>query len=317
MNSELFEILKIDEDVLKKTKVNYSRTQVQTESTFGYKWEMRDFYENEEIKVLQRKWLIDRYCGGDESVMDSWLEGGKKIILDAGCGAGYSGMIFWDKYIKDHFYLGVDISSAIDVAKQRFAEAKLPGDFMRASITDIPVPDNSIDIVFCEGVLHHTDSTENSLNYLSKKLKKGGRFLFYVYAKKSPIREFTDDHIRQHISEMTNEKAWEALMPLTLLGKALSELKTEIDVPEDIPYLGIKKGKIDIQRLFYWHICKMWYRPEANVNEMNLVNFDWFRPLNCHRHTKEEVERYCRNARLEIEHLDSQESGYSVVATKY
>lgn len=312
----LLEQLKIDKDTLQKIKVKYTPEQEQTESTFGYKWKMREFYENEEIKIKQREWLLERYCGGDEKVMDKWLEGGPKIIMDAGCGSGYSGMIFWGDRIKEHKFLGVDISEAVEVAKSRFEEAGYPGEFLKVSVLDLPVPDNSIDIIFSEGVLHHTDSTEKSLIYLTSKLKKGGRFLFYVYIKKAPIREFTDDHIRQSISGMNNDEAWEALMPLTKLGKALTDLNTEIDIPEDIPYLGIKKGKIDIQRFFYWNICKMWVRPEVNLNEMNLVNFDWFRPLNCQRHTPEEVRNFCSNAGLEIEHFDVQEAGITVVGVK-
>ncbi|MBL8016059.1 MAG: class I SAM-dependent methyltransferase [Ignavibacteria bacterium] len=312
----LLDKLNIDEKTLEKLRVQYTPEQAQTESTFGYKWKMREFYENEEIKVKQREWLVDRYCGGDEAMFSKWLAGGGKIIMDAGCGSGYSGMLFWGDYLKDNLYLGVDISDAIEVAKERFKEASLPGEFLKVSVLDLPVPENSIDIIFSEGVLHHTDSTERSIKYLTGKLKKDGLFMFYVYVKKAPIREFTDDHIRQQISGMNNDEAWNALMPLTKLGKALADLNTEIDVPEDIPYLGIKKGRIDIQRFFYWYICKMWVRPEVNLNEMNIVNFDWFRPLNCQRHTPEEVKEYCSKAGLEIEHMDVQESGITVVAKK-
>jgi SAM-dependent methyltransferase len=312
----LLEKLNIDEKTLEKLKVNYTPEQAQTESTFGYKWKMREFYENEEIKVKQREWLIQRYCGGDEGKFDDWLSGGGKIIMDAGCGSGYSGMIFWGERLKNNYYLGVDISEAIEVAKERFREAGLPGEFLKVSVLDLPVPDESIDIIFSEGVLHHTDSTERSIKYLAAKLKKNGLFMFYVYIKKAPIREFTDDHIRSQLAGMNNDEAWDALMPLTKLGKVLSELNTEIDVPEDIPYLGIKKGRMDIQRFFYWYICKMWVRPEVNLNEMNIVNFDWFRPLNCQRHTPEEVKEYCLKAGLEIQHMDVQESGITVVAKK-
>ena len=49
---------------------------------------------------------------------------------------------------------------------------------------------------------------------------------------------------------------------------------------------------------------------------MNHVNFDWFRPLNCHRHTVEEVEKWCKDTSLTIEHMDVQESGITVVAIK-
>ena len=60
----------------------------------------------------------------------------------------------------------------------------------------------------------------------------------------------------------------------------------------------------------------MFYRPEFSLEEMNHINFDWFRPLNCHRHTKEEIMKFCHNANLEIEHLNVQESGITVVARK-
>jgi arsenite methyltransferase len=312
----VFEILNIKKETLEKSKAAYSHQQAQTESTFGFKWKQRDFYENEALKVLQTEWLYQRYCGGNSGLLKEWLKGGKKIILDAGCGSGYSGILFFGDVLKDNYYLGVDISSAVNVGKERFKEANLPGEFLQSSLMDFPVPDNSIDMIFSEGVLHHTDNTEAALIYLSTKLKKGGRFLFYVYAKKPPIREFTDDYVRNKIAPMNNEEAWDALMPLTKLGKALAELNIELDVPEDIPILEIKKGKINLQRFFYWNICKMWTRTEANLDEMNFVNFDWFRPLNCHRHTKEEVISYCKNAGLEIERMDVQESGITVVAKK-
>ena len=32
---------------------------------------------------------------------------------------------------------------------------------------------------------------------MQRHLKPGGRILFYVYRKKGPIREFTDDYVRE------------------------------------------------------------------------------------------------------------------------
>ena len=43
---------------------------------------------------------------------------------------------------------------------------------------------------------------------------------------------------------------------MTILGKTLSDLNIEIDVPE-IPLLSIKGGKYDIQRFIYWNFYKM------------------------------------------------------------
>jgi SAM-dependent methyltransferase len=294
----------------------YSEKQEQTKKTFGFKWSKRDTYESEAMKENSRKWLLERYCDNDSGRLDKWLEGKRKIILDAGCGSGYSALLFFGNKLKEHDYLGVDISDAINVARERFHEKGYSADFLQISLFDLPIKNESLDMIFSEGVLHHTDNTEKSIIYLAEKLKKGGRFLFYVYAKKAVIREFTDDYVRQKLQNMTDEEAWEALKSLTKLGIALGELKTEIYIPEDIPFLGIRKGKIDLQRFFYWNICKLYYYPEFTLEEMNHINFDWFRPLNCHRYTKEEVISFCQNAGLAIEHINVQDSGITIVAQK-
>ena len=293
-----------------------STEQEQTREAFGFKWQKRDTYESPAVREAARAWLLERYCGGDPAVLDGWLEGGRKVILDAGCGAAYSALLFFADRLRDHSYLGIDISSATEVARERFAEAGYPGDFLQAGIFEAPVPDGSVDLIFSEGVLHHTDSTERALKHLATKLAPGGRFLFYVYAKKAVIREFTDDHIRERLRPLSDEEAWAALEPLTKLGVALGELGVTLDVPEDIPYLGIPKGPIDLQRFFYWNVCKLFYRPEYTLDEMNHINFDWFRPLNCHRQTPEEVRRWCEEAGLEVERMDVQEAGITVIARR-
>ena len=140
--------------------------------------------------------------------------------------------------------------------------------------------------------------------------------MFYVYAKKAPIREFTDDYIREKLQHFSDEEAWEMLKPLTLLGKKLGELNINFEVPEDVNLLGIKKGETDLQRFFYWNICKMYFRPELSFEEMNLINFDWFRPLNCHRHTAEEIEKWCREVGLDIELKYVHNAGITIVGRK-
>jgi arsenite methyltransferase len=305
--------LGITAKALKKQQA-HSEAQEQTKKAFAFKWEKQDTYASEPVKKASKRWLFERYCENDPTRLDAWLAGERKIILDAGCGSGYSALLFFGKHLKKHDYLGVDISNAVELAKERFQEYGYPGNFLQLSLLDLPFPDESVDIIFSEGVLHHTDNTGKAIAYLAKKLKKGGRFLFYVYKKKAVIREFTDDYIRRQLSQMTNEEAWEALKPLTKLGMALGQLKVKLDVPEDIPLLEIKKGAIDLQRFFYWNIYKAYYHSEFSLEEMNHINFDWFRPLNCHRHTKEEIVDFCENARLLIEHINVQKAGITVVA---
>jgi SAM-dependent methyltransferase len=83
----------------------------------------RDTYESDGVKAHGRQWLLDRYCGGDARALDGWLAGERKIVLDAGCGAGYSAMLLFGERLRACDYLGVDISTAVEVGRQRFKEA--------------------------------------------------------------------------------------------------------------------------------------------------------------------------------------------------
>lgn len=295
---------------------NYSKEQEQTSKCFEFKWKKRETYESKNMKSLSKKWLFERYCSGIPEKLVSWLKGDKKRILDAGCGSGYSASLFFGDFLKEHDYLGVDISSAVNLAKTRFQELGLPGNFIQTNLMELSVPDESFDLIFSEGVLHHTDSVKESIKYLTKKLKVGGRFLFYVYLKKSVIREFTDDHIRNFLKDKSNEETWEELKSLTEFGISLGKINCDIDIPEDIPCLKLKKGKVNLQRFFYWNICKLFHSPDLTLEEMNHINFDWYRPLNCHRHTPSEIDNFCNNAGLRIEYMNIQNSGITVVAFK-
>jgi len=259
---------------------------------------------------------MERYCDGEPERLAYWLAEGPQILLDAGCGAAYSALALFGDHLRRHDYLGVDISDAVEIARQRFAKRGYPGDFLQCDLMRLPVPEGSVGLVLSEGVLHHTDSTEAAIAYLATKLKPGGRFLFYVYARKGPIREFTDDFVRDQLRDLSDEEAWKALEPLTRLGIALGEVDCELEIPEDIPFLGIRKGKTTVQRFFYYNVMKAFYRRDFTPDEMNHMNFDWFRPLNCARHTPAEVRACCDVAGLTVERLHAEPSGITVVARK-
>ena len=88
-------------------------------------------------------------------------------------------------------------------------------------------------------------------NFLLLKL-----FNFYIYKKKSPIREFSDDHIRSKISNLPYDEAYEKIKTITNFGKSLSEKNSDIIIPSDIEFLGIKKGTYNLQRFFYDNFFK-------------------------------------------------------------
>jgi SAM-dependent methyltransferase len=291
----------------------YSPLQNQTQEAFGFKWKKRETYESEVVQKASKKWLDERYFLSDRTLRD--IVTGKRV-LDAGCGSGHSALLFFGEVLHECIYVGVDISDAVDVAKLRFQEKGLPGEFIQMSLMDLPLELGNFDVIFSEGALHHTDSTEEAIRFLSSRLNPSGLFMFYVYKKKGPIREFTDDYIRDRLSDLKDEQAWQALVPLSKLGQKLGELDIELKIEDPIDILEIPAGKINLQRLFYWHVFKAYYRPGWTLNEMNHVNFDWYRPHNCHRQTPKEVKNWVESTGLRILKMNVEEAGITVVAEK-
>lgn len=282
---------------------------------FGYKWQRRDTFESDASLARAKEWLLERY--GDVASAPWWDEYGEQpLLLDAGCGAAMSAIELLQDRLTSLRYLGVDGSEAVDVARDRFGERGLEGAFLQLDFTRLPFPPNSIDVILAEGVLHHTPSTSDALYRLAGHLRPGGRMLFYVYRRKGPIREFTDDYLRTRLQAMGHDEAWEALLPLTKLGQALGRLNVTVDVPEAVDLLEIPAGPVDIQRLVYWHVFKAFYRPDMSLDELNHINYDWYAPEHAHRQTPEEVREWCRIANLEIERERLEEAGITVVARK-
>jgi SAM-dependent methyltransferase len=297
--------------------ITEDRDQRQTERSFGYQWKQREAYDSEDSKDFSREWLVRRYGFVSDSEMQRYFAQCRRI-LDAGCGGGYSASLWLDSFWQGTGaaqWFGADISEAIDVAQERLKG--IPGlHFIQADVCQLPFTEKTFDVIFSEGVLHHTPSTERALKSLVPLLRPGGEIMFYVYRKKAPIREFTDDYIREIMSVLPPEQAWDKLRPLTKLGQALAGLHAEVEVKEDIPYLEIKAGRYDVQRLIYWNFAKLFWNDKLSFDENHLQNFDWYSPRYAFRQTEEEVRRWCNESGLSIFHFNTEESGFTVRAVK-
>lgn len=287
---------------------NVSCEQKQTEGVFAHKWKKEDTFTSEETLARVRQWAFDRY--GDFAPILNKL-GERPVVL-----AAMTALEYFGPYFDKIHYTGVDVSEAVFVAQKRVTQRGFSGVFLQDDLVTLPFAHGGLDCIFSEGVLHHTDSTKGALASLTPLLRPGGYFLFYVYNKKGPIREFTDDCIREKLQAMSPEDAWEALRPLTDLGIQLGDLNAEINLPEGVPILDIPAGKISLQRFFYWHIFKAFYDPATTFEEMHHINFDWYAPKNAHRQTPQEVQQWCDEFGLHIERLQVEKAGITVVARK-
>jgi SAM-dependent methyltransferase len=289
--------------------------QAQTGESFGFKWTKRDSYGSAGMREQLHRWLLDRYGFESGADMRAFF-GARGRVLDAGCGAGFA----TSAWIDDDWnrgggeWVGVDLSEAIDVARAQLGGFPATS-FVQADVLRLPFREGSFDAIFSEGVLHHTPSTERAFGALVPLLAPGGELMIYVYRKKAPIREFTDDYVRGRLAELSPEEAWEAVRPLTQLGRALAELEAEVEVP-DVPLLGIAAGRYDVQRLVYWNLAKLFWNPELTAEENNHVNFDWYAPRYAHRQTEDQVRGWFADAGLEITRFHIDDAGFTVRGVK-
>jgi SAM-dependent methyltransferase len=209
---------------------------------------------------------------------------------------------------------------AVDTSLAALSTATLETDdariaFVQADIANLPFADEFFDFISCDQVIHHTPDPQATFEHLRRKLKTGGHLCCYVYRKKSPIREFTDDYVRDRIKHLPADEAMASCEAITRLGRALAGLRATVEVEQDIPLLGIPKGTHDVQRLFHWHVMKCFWNESFDFLTNNIVNFDWYHPEYCFRFTPEEFRAWFETG-WEIETWDVQEAGISCRARK-
>jgi SAM-dependent methyltransferase len=285
--------------------------QRETVESFSFKWSRAREYRGATLGHYTQ-WYLDRYGFGAEEGLRRFLEP-KRRILDAGTAHGRDAAMYARLSAAEVY--GVDISTGIENAYRDLGTVPRLH-FLQADIGRLPFATGFFDLIACDQVLHHTPDTRAALQRLVERLAPGGHVLFYVYKRKGPIREFCDDYIRERTTRMSPEECLRFSEAITHLGKALTELKAEIEVPADIPLLGIKAGRHDVQRFFYWNVLKCYWNDGMDWESNVITNFDWYHPVHAHRHTVDEVRQWCAAEGLSVEHFDVQESGISVRARK-
>ncbi|MFH0989463.1 MAG: class I SAM-dependent methyltransferase [bacterium] len=106
-----------------------------------------------------------------------------KRLLEIGCGLGTDLLQFARG---GALVTGVDLTPrSIELVKQRFALYGLPVDARVADAEQLPFEDNSFDIVYSFGVLHHTPNTPKAINEVYRVLKPGGKIIIMLYHQSS------------------------------------------------------------------------------------------------------------------------------------
>ena len=108
----------------------------------------------------------------------------KKLILDAGCGAGR----FTDELAQNGArVIALDMSSSVDACKETIDEpyeySSTRGDvaIIQADLLKIPLKKEIFDGIHCAGVIQHTSDPKLVEQSLPKYLKPGGKLFYNFY----------------------------------------------------------------------------------------------------------------------------------------
>ena len=109
---------------------------------------------------------------------------GKKI-LEVGVGAG-TDHLQWAR--AGAICYGVDLTdAAINTTRQRFELYGFKSELQRTDAEKLPFPDNTFDIVYSWGVIHHSEKPELIIQEIKRVLKPNGKFIGMMYGRNSVL----------------------------------------------------------------------------------------------------------------------------------
>jgi ubiquinone/menaquinone biosynthesis C-methylase UbiE len=131
------------------------------------------------------QWRNAMYPGYIELMSTSGADG--LSVLDYGCGPG-NDVIGFGHYSKPAALHAADVSTrSIEIARARADLHGIPVTFHRIDerTSKVALPDQSIDLIHCAGVLHHLPDPALALQEWRRLLKSGGRAQVMVYHRDS------------------------------------------------------------------------------------------------------------------------------------
>jgi arsenite methyltransferase len=133
-------------------------------------------YSEKELQKIPRNADLGLGCG-NPGAFASLTDG--EIVLDLGSGAGIDCFIAAEKVGKTGKVIGVDMTPEMVEKAQRNAEKSVYSniEFKLGSIENLPVEDDSIDVVISNCVINLVPDKQRVFEEIYRVLKPGGRFV--------------------------------------------------------------------------------------------------------------------------------------------
>jgi len=135
----------------------------------------RDFFSKYREFRYRTEWHIPEFA--------EFAEAAGKRVLEIGCGNGTDGVMF---ALNGADYTGVDLTAeAVEATRRHFAVEGLRAVFRQENSERLSFANNSFDIVYSFGVLHHTPIPEQAVAEVYRVLKPGGTARIMLYHRHS------------------------------------------------------------------------------------------------------------------------------------
>jgi len=178
-----------------------------------------NFIEYQQDKSFYEKYDAFRYHTESHILIElDDIDFKNKKVLEIGLGQGADSMQIIDR---GAIYHGIDLTEeSVRRVKERFHLFDKPYKEVRvANAENVPYPENSFDIVYSHGVIHHSPNIERIVAEIYRVLKPGGQAVIMLYHKNS---------YNYHISiSVLRRMGLVMLVPFPFLAKFISKLTGE------------------------------------------------------------------------------------------
>ena len=167
------------------------------QATFTDQWRLVDdddlsfgYTADELVELNRRVWL--------RWVEDLPADERPTSVLNVGCGVGMETMALKEVTGAEQLF-GIDLNLAL---LGRRAEFRDPDGvtFVIASAFDLPFDDSSFELVYSQGVLHHTYSTRDAFRSIARTVAPEGRQFVWLYGREDPLSP--GGSMTRHLMEM-------------------------------------------------------------------------------------------------------------------